>query len=134
MTSASVSLLMGESQECVITLRNTGKVPIETLDIAIDSRIDKRISEIFSWSDSDLQPQLPIPPGASASFTVYIYGAGDFIGQPDYQACDTSSTSSLPAGQAHSVDGPSSLPSKLGAFSERLRSSARRTESSASRS
>jgi len=124
---------MGEIQECTVRLTNTGKVPIESLEMSIDSRVDKRISEIFSWSDENLQAQLPIQPGTSASFTVYIYGAGDFIGQPDFQAGDTSSTSSLPIGNTNSVDGPSSLPSRLGAISERLRSSAKRTESSASR-
>jgi hypothetical protein len=128
-TSASVSVLMGESQECCITLKNTGKVPIESLEIGLDSRVDKRVGDIFSWSDENLQSQLPILPGSSASFTVYIYGAGDFIGQPE--PGDTSSTSSLPIGNQSSMDGPSSLPSRLGAISDRLRA-AKRTESSAS--
>ena len=122
---------MGESQECTITLKNTGKVPLESIEITLDSRVDKRVSEIFSWSDDNLQSQLPIHPGSSASFTVYIYGAGDFIGQPDSQAGDNSSTSSLQMGNPNSIEGPSSLPSRLGAISERLRSS-KRTESSAS--
>jgi len=130
-TSASVSVLMGEIQECCITLKNTGKVPIESMEITLDPRVDKRVGEIFSWSDDNLQSQLPIQSGASASFTVYVYGAGDFIGQPDAQGGDNSSTASLQIGNPNSIEGPASLPSRLGAISERLRSS-KRTESSAS--
>ena len=130
-TSASVSLLMGESQECCITLTNTGKVPIESLELSLDARLDKKVSEIFKWSDENILSQLPISPGASASFTVYMYGIGDFIGQPDFHAAaETSSVSSLPASNTQTPDGPASLPSRLGAISDRLR--AKRTESSAS--
>jgi hypothetical protein len=128
-TSASVSLLMGQSEECTVSLTNVGKVPIEQLELTLDSRGDKRAVEIFKWSNDNILSQLPIQPGASASFTVYIYGIGDFIGQPECQGGDNSSLSSLP-GTTVSADGPSSLPSRLGAISDRLR--AKRTESSAS--
>ncbi|CAG7822209.1 unnamed protein product [Allacma fusca] len=128
--SASVSLLMGESQECCITLTNTGKVPVESLELSLDARLDKRVHEIFKWSNENISSQLPIMPGASASFTVYIFGIGDFIGQPDSHVVgDTSSLNSLPAA-INSLDGPASLPSRLGAISDRLRP--KRTESSAS--
>ncbi|ODN02451.1 Trafficking protein particle complex subunit 9 [Orchesella cincta] len=130
-TSASISLLMGETQECTVTLTNNGKVPIEHLEMKMDSRLDKQILDIFKWSEDNIMSQLPIQPGASASFTVYIYGVGDFIGQPDNSnTVDNSSVSSLPVSNAPSVDGPSSLPSRLGAISDRLRP--KRTESSAS--
>lgn len=138
-TSASVSLLMGETQECTITLTNTGKVSVESIEINLESKIDKHLDEIFNWSQSNLQSQLPIPPGGSASFTVYIHGIGDFIGQPSQTAdgsgsgggIDTSSVSSLTLGNQPSLEGPSSLPSRLGGvISEKLRT--KRTESSAS--
>lgn len=119
-------MLMGESQECTVTLTNTGKVPIELLELNLDAQGDKRAFEIFKWSDENILSQLPIQPGTSASFTIYVYGAGDFIGQPDCHSGDSSSVSSLPM----TSDGPSSLPSRLGAISDRLRS--KRTESSAS--
>lgn len=129
-TSASVSLLMGESQECCITLTNTGKVPIESLELSLDARLDKKAPDIFTWSEENILSQLPIAPGASASLTVYMYGIGDFIGQPDFHAAaETSSVSSLPATN-NTPEGPASLPSRLGAISDRLR--AKRTESSAS--
>jgi len=121
---------MGETQECTVTLTNNGKVPIEHLEMKMDSRLDKQILDIFKWSEDNIMSQLPIQPGASASFTVYIYGVGDFIGQPDNNTVDNSSVSSLPVSNAPSVDGPSSLPSRLGAISDRLRP--KRTESSAS--
>lgn len=122
---------MGETQECTVTLNNTGKVPIEFLEMKMDSRLDKQILEIFKWSEDNIMSQLPIQPGASASFTVYIYGIGDFIGQPESNTTiDNSSVSSLTPSNAPSVDGPSSLPSRLGAISDRLRP--KRTESSAS--
>lgn len=130
-TSASISLLMGETQECTVTLTNNGKVPIEFLEMKMDSRLDKQILEIFKWSEDNIMSQLPIQPGASASFTMYIYGIGDFIGQPEsHTTMDNNSVSSLPVSNAPSVDGPSSLPSRLGAISDRLRP--KRTESSAS--
>lgn len=122
---------MGETQECTVTLTNNGKVPIDFLEMKLDSRLDKQILEIFKWSEDNIMSQLPIQPGASASFTMYIYGIGDFIGQPEsHNANDNNSVSSLPVSNAPSVDGPSSLPSRLGAISDRLRP--KRTESSAS--
>ncbi len=120
---------MGESQECTVTITNVGKVPIELLELTLDSQGDKRAFEIFTWSNDNIISQLPIQPGASASFTIYVYGAGDFIGQPECNSGDSSSVSSLPMTNTTS-DGPSSLPSRLGAISDRLRS--KRTESSAS--
>lgn len=121
---------MGESQECTVTLTNVGKVPIEQLELKLDAQGDKRAFEIFKWSDDNILSQLPIQPGASASFTIYVYGAGDFIGLPECASGDNSSVSSMPMNSNASVDGPSSLPSRLGAISDRLRS--KRTESSAS--
>lgn len=134
-TSASISLLMGETQECTITLTNTGKVPVESIELNLESRIEKYTNDIFSWSQSNLLSQLPIAPGASASFTVYVHGVGDFIGprSSEYSAGagDTVSINSIPAGNVPAAsEGPSSLPSRLGAISERLRP--KRNESSAS--
>jgi len=131
--SASISIFMGQSEECIVTLKNNGKVPIEELELSLDSRLDKVMrGKIFSWDDEEISSKLPIQPEESVSFIMRIFGAGEFVGLP--QECTVAENSSISSAvgtlTSHSSDGPSSLPSRLNAFSERLR--AKRTESSAS--
>lgn len=68
------------SAECTITLTNIGQVPIEMIEVSIQSTLDAATEgKIFKWSDENLKTQLPLPPGASASLTLYLYAATDFI-------------------------------------------------------
>ncbi|XP_008555730.1 protein brunelleschi [Microplitis demolitor] len=79
-TSASVSLYGGESTECTITIKNCGQVAIETIETSIKSSLNSiKESKIFKWSDSNLNSQLPLEPGASASLTLYLYADMEFI-------------------------------------------------------
>ncbi|XP_024879334.1 protein brunelleschi-like [Temnothorax curvispinosus] len=79
-TSASISVYGGESPECTVTITNAGQVPIEMVDLSVQSTLDAVTeSKIFKWSDENLITQLPSQPGSSASLTLYLYAATDFI-------------------------------------------------------
>ncbi|XP_071451117.1 protein brunelleschi [Hetaerina americana] len=140
-TSASTSLYAGESQECTITITNSGRVPIEMLNVTMagiegiwggeipSSDSDEDEGKMFRWSKENVASQLPIAPGASASFTLYLYAAGKFLGGlplegaageggPDGEdGGDYSSLASSMLRGGSSVgptSGSSSLPSRLG--------------------
>ncbi|XP_011060252.1 PREDICTED: protein brunelleschi [Acromyrmex echinatior] len=79
-TSASISLYGGESAECTVTITNAGQVPIEMIELSVQSALDTLTeSKIFKWSDENLMTQLPLQPGSSASLTLYLYAATDFV-------------------------------------------------------
>lgn len=68
------------SAECTVTITNNGQVPIETIELSIQSTLDATTEgKIFKWSDENLMTQLPLQSGASASLTLYLYAATDFI-------------------------------------------------------
>ncbi|XP_023236924.1 trafficking protein particle complex subunit 9-like isoform X1 [Centruroides sculpturatus] len=78
--SAAVTIFAGESRECTITLTNTGKEMVERIDISVQVKSDKsKESSFFTWSQENLAMQLPITPGSSACFTLYINGLGEFV-------------------------------------------------------
>lgn len=115
-TSASLSLYNGESTECIITLRNTTQVPIEMLELSMQSVLDPSLQDqIFKWSKEDLQNQLPLLPNSSATITLFLYSAANFLnssyGAPELSSgvFGSSHASSIMSASA----GPSSLPSRL---------------------
>ncbi|XP_015605441.1 protein brunelleschi [Cephus cinctus] len=112
-TSASVTLYGGESSECTITITNVGQVPIEMIEISVQSTLDAPTeSKIFNWSDENLKTQLPLQPGASASLTLYLYAVVDFLAPTSRNEISSSAYLSQPSSiMSHS--GPSSLPSRL---------------------
>ncbi|XP_041981752.1 protein brunelleschi [Aricia agestis] len=76
----NVSLYNGESTECVMKITNTSNVPIEYLDLNIQSNVDNQIqSKIFTWSNEDIQAQLPIKPNQEATIVMGLYGEADFL-------------------------------------------------------
>lgn len=115
-TSASLSMFNGESTECTITLTNNSQVPIEMLEVSIQSVLEPSLQDqIFKWSQENLQAQLPLMPNSTASLTLYLYSAANFLA-PSFSAPELSSgvyssshTSSIMSASA----GPSSLPSRL---------------------
>ncbi|XP_046397297.1 protein brunelleschi isoform X2 [Ischnura elegans] len=148
-TSASASLYAGESQECTITISNSGRVPIEMLNVTMagvegvwggeipSSDSDEDEGKMFRWSKENVASQLPIAPGASASFTLYLYAAGKFLGGlppeggdggPDGEdGGDYSSLASSMLRGGSSVgptSGSSSLPSRLGGVRDKRPDSA----------
>ncbi|CAG4956680.1 unnamed protein product [Parnassius apollo] len=76
----NVSLYNGESTECTIKITNTSAVPIEFLDLSIQSNMDNQLqSKVFQWSNEDVQSQLPIQPNNVATITLKLYGEADFL-------------------------------------------------------
>ncbi|CAD7000073.1 unnamed protein product [Ceratitis capitata] len=79
-TSASLTLYNGESSTCIITITNDSALPVEHLEISINSNVEPEIQKkIFSIDEKALQTKLPIQPNSSIDFTVHIYGEADFI-------------------------------------------------------
>ncbi|XP_038052188.1 trafficking protein particle complex subunit 9-like isoform X2 [Patiria miniata] len=78
-TSAAVSLFQGESCECGLTLSNGGKVPVESLSLKLSSESGVLADKVFSWSEENIQTQLPLQPGGQMMLTVYIKAVGSFI-------------------------------------------------------
>ncbi|XP_070534446.1 trafficking protein particle complex subunit 9-like [Ptychodera flava] len=103
LSSVALTLLAGESQECAITLQNCGKVPLESIAIAMDKvkSKDVPIDSMFSWSEENIKTQLPVQPGSSLTFTVYIKAIGDFIAA-DAILPEETPTSPLPYPEAKS--------------------------------
>ncbi|XP_013180026.1 PREDICTED: protein brunelleschi [Papilio xuthus] len=76
----NVSLYNGESTECAIKITNTSAVPIEYLDLAIQSNMDNQLqSKVFQWSNDDVQSQLPILPNEVATIKLKLYAEADFL-------------------------------------------------------
>ena len=79
-TNGSLTLYAGETSECTVTLTNVSDQPIELLEITMQSMLDVDIqAQTFQWSKENLMAQLPIKPGSSASFTLYIHATADFL-------------------------------------------------------
>lgn len=50
------------------------------IEISVQSSLDSLTeSRVFKWSDENLVTQLPLQPQASASITLYMYAAVDFV-------------------------------------------------------
>ncbi|XP_045451417.1 protein brunelleschi [Melitaea cinxia] len=76
----NISLYNGESTECVITITNTSNVPIEYLDLSIQSNMDSQLqSKVFQWSNEEIQAKLPINPSDVATIVMKLYGEADFL-------------------------------------------------------
>ncbi|KAI8439530.1 hypothetical protein MSG28_013279 [Choristoneura fumiferana] len=76
----NISLYNGESTECTMQITNTSNVPIEYLDLAIQSNTDTQLqSKVFQWSNDEIQSQLPIVPNGTAVISMKLYGEADFL-------------------------------------------------------
>ncbi|KAB0793804.1 hypothetical protein PPYR_13424 [Photinus pyralis] len=116
-TSASISLYNGESTECTITLTNNSHVPIEMIEVSIQSVLEASLQDqIFKWSQENLESQLPLMPNGTASLTLYLYSAANFLtagfGQNELSSGVFGSSHGSGSIMSMSV-GPSSLPSRL---------------------
>ncbi|XP_076361025.1 LOW QUALITY PROTEIN: trafficking protein particle complex subunit brun [Tachypleus tridentatus] len=112
--TAAVTMFAGESQESTITLTNSGCEPVEKVDIGLHSKLDKATQEtFFTWSKENLDTQLPILPGNSASFTLYIRALGDFVLSPKEPLSDKSETGSPAHGSSKGLSSRTSSNSSL---------------------
>ncbi|XP_070171245.1 protein brunelleschi [Polyergus mexicanus] len=128
-TSASISLYGGESAECTITITNIGQVPIEMVELSVQSTLDAITeSKIFKWSEENLLTQLPLQSGNSASITLYLFAATDFV--TSFIRNDiTSSTCLSQPNSLMSHSGHSSLPSRLSSPSHQIKRQSELTSS-----
>ncbi|XP_026321258.1 protein brunelleschi [Hyposmocoma kahamanoa] len=79
-SNTNISLYNGESQECTMKITNTSAVPIEYLELSIQSNMDNQLqSKVFQWSNEDIQTQLPIAPNDTATIVMKLYGEADFL-------------------------------------------------------
>lgn len=109
-TSASSSLYHGETSECTITLTNKGNIPIEYLEVSIQSALEQLTQEkMFVWSNEAILEQLPLQPGSSAVINLTLYAHASFIAP--LQELNSGIYGSSLIGS--SSVGPSSLPSHL---------------------
>ncbi|XP_071952255.1 trafficking protein particle complex subunit 9-like [Antedon mediterranea] len=76
--ASSVSLLEGESLSCQVTLSNTGKAPVETATLEL-MNLDSVPKDCFTWSEENIETQLPLATGGKLLFTIYIKAIGDFL-------------------------------------------------------
>ncbi|XP_071115106.1 trafficking protein particle complex subunit 9-like [Haliotis cracherodii] len=78
--SATALLYAGQSLECLVTLQNGSCLPVERLDVSLDTKLEHDLEErIFSWSDDNINSQLPLQPANQLCFSVCIYGYSDFL-------------------------------------------------------
>ncbi|XP_037775449.1 protein brunelleschi-like [Penaeus monodon] len=131
-----LSLSAGETQECSVVLHNISSQPVEEISIALESKMDKTLlSQVFQYSEENIQAQLPIQPGGKASVTLYVYASSDFL-CPSRMMDESLETSSLVSGSEPPSlvsGGPSSLPSRQSVATSSTRGArTRRTDSSAS--
>ncbi|XP_054742019.1 protein brunelleschi [Anastrepha obliqua] len=79
-TSASLTLYNGESSSCIINITNESPLPVEHLEISINSNVEQEVQKkIFRIDEKELQSKLPIQPNSSIDFTAHIYGEADFV-------------------------------------------------------
>lgn len=105
--SARTTFFNGETQKCDITITNTSDIPIEYLEMELQSGIDQKMQKrIFTYNLEDIQKSLPLAVGMSLVVPVEIYAEADFIGSIGTPV--PPAMSSLTPHQ-HTTDGPSSL-------------------------
>ncbi|CAH0563486.1 unnamed protein product [Brassicogethes aeneus] len=127
-TSAGVTLFHGESTQCTVTLTNIGQVDVEMLEAEIHSVLEPSLQDqIFSWDDSEVQSQLPIKPGTSATLTLRLHSAANFLA-PNV----TASPSTLPHDLSSGVYSSMSASVTGGSLPSRFNSSFRSTNSAMS--
>lgn len=110
--TAKLSLFNGETQNCAITIVNTSNIPIEYLEMDLNSSLDSKIQKrMFKYDRDEIERNLPLAPGKSIVVQMQIYGDADFIGPTMSPAPPT--MSSLTTHQ-QANDGPSSLSAASG--------------------
>ncbi|EEC10824.1 NIK- and IKBKB-binding protein, putative [Ixodes scapularis] len=73
----ALALYAGESHECLFTLTNTGKEPIESLETTLQTKLDKESEQaMFAWGAEELTSQLPIPAGGQCQLHASRHGTG----------------------------------------------------------
>ncbi|XP_075067777.1 trafficking protein particle complex subunit 9 isoform X3 [Mixophyes fleayi] len=79
----SVQMYNGETQKLLIKLENIGTEPLENLEVSSKTvnNKEKLYGDFLSWDLDKALSQLPLKPGKTATFTVYIKVKLDFSSQ-----------------------------------------------------
>lgn len=69
--------------ECTIRLKNTGTIPVEFLDVSVESMLEQNLQrQIIQWDRQSVQEYLPLNTGSAATFSLNLFGAANFLAQP----------------------------------------------------
>lgn len=102
--TSTVVLYAGESSECIVYFKNIGTLPIEMLEVIVESQLDpNQQRHVVQWSEKTLQDQLPLTSGATAELSLFLFGASNFLVQPSTNIQDVLSAKSS------MLSGPSSV-------------------------
>ncbi|GFO45747.1 trafficking protein particle complex subunit 9, partial [Plakobranchus ocellatus] len=78
--SGSSVLFAGQSTECVVTVKNTSEQVVEMLSVKLNAKSDQDpVHQVISWSEENVQAQLPLEPGCQLCFSLVINGISDFL-------------------------------------------------------
>jgi len=101
-STAHASLYNGETQHYDIEIVNTSNIPIEYMDVTLQTSFDKKTqNRMFKFDVEEVKRQLPVRAGEKLTFKLTVYGDADFIGALN---------SGMPSLTPHqTTDGPSSL-------------------------
>ncbi|XP_014668848.1 PREDICTED: trafficking protein particle complex subunit 9-like isoform X2 [Priapulus caudatus] len=95
-TSGSISLYAGESQDCTLSLSNISRQPIESIELSLDCKLSKRkASKFFHWDNSRIMSVLPIEPEKSAVMNLCITAVSDFLAKEKVQTDEDASRGDL---------------------------------------
>lgn len=80
-TSAAAVLYTGQSSECTVMVQNSGKLPVDQINVGLETSRDNReyISEVIQWNSENVQSQLPIRMSGMLCFGVALSGVGTFL-------------------------------------------------------
>ncbi|KAL4218216.1 Trafficking protein particle complex subunit 9 [Mactra antiquata] len=80
-TSAAAVLYNGQSSECIVTLQNNGKLPVELVNISLESSRDNKefVNEVFKWNQSNIESQLPLQISGVLCFNLVINAVGEYL-------------------------------------------------------
>ncbi|XP_060554230.1 trafficking protein particle complex subunit 9-like [Ruditapes philippinarum] len=80
-TSATAVLYMGQSSECTVTLQNSGKLPVELVNVSLESTRDNKdyVCDVFKWNKENIDSQLPLQVSQLLCFNLAINAVGEFL-------------------------------------------------------
>ncbi|CAG5123434.1 unnamed protein product, partial [Candidula unifasciata] len=101
--TGSAVLFAGQSTECTVTLQNTSEHSVQMLSVKLNSKSDVQgsMSRILTWSEENIQSQLPLQPASQLCFSLCINGDSDFLPPSDQLLRSPSQTS---RGRVETVD------------------------------
>ncbi|KAI8776992.1 trafficking protein particle complex subunit 9 [Biomphalaria glabrata] len=79
--TGSAVLFAGQSTECIVTIQNISESPIEMLTVSLTTKSDVQgtVNRMLTWSQENIQSQLPLLPKHQLCFSLCINGDSDFL-------------------------------------------------------